>query len=136
MVGFRFHWAGHLNTWGWRSVHFCLSCCFTVSGAKIQSMASRESFHTASRSRPNVEAASWYSWDKSVEKTPLSSVCKDRKTIKVIHGTWNFDFATIKCHLRFYDIVVVFYKGTSNLHISLLIMKSTTQSCGTGYVTT
>lgn len=69
----------HFNTWGFISAHFCLSCCLTPPCAKMQSMACWDRFHTASRLRPNVEAASWYSWDKSVQKTPLSSVCNKHK---------------------------------------------------------
>lgn len=82
----------HVNTRGFRSAHFCLSCCFTPSCAKMQSMACWESVHAASRLRPKVDAASWYSWDRSVQKTPLSSVCN---TIKRNISHVNFDFSTV-----------------------------------------
>lgn len=87
MTVFRVRGADHSNTWGFRRAHFCLSCCLTPSSAKMQSMARWERFHTDSRLRPKVEAASWYSWDKSVQKTPLSSVCNVIKR-NISHATF------------------------------------------------
>lgn len=121
MVGFRFHWTVHLNTWGCISIHFCLSCCFTVSGAKIQSMACWESFQTASRLRPNVEAASWYSWDKSVQKTPLSSVCNVTRNKN--HSWWTLIYSTLSVSCCF--VFKTFKRGYS-IDYSLLVMRSTT----------
>lgn len=87
MTVFRVRGADHSNTWGFRRAHFCLSCCLTLSSAKMQSMARWERYHTDSRLRPKVEAASWYSWDKSVQKTPLSSVCNVIKR-NISHATF------------------------------------------------
>lgn len=60
--------------WGFNSAHLCSRLCFKASGAKLYWIACWERDHMASWLRPNVDAAKWYSWERSVQNTPLSSV--------------------------------------------------------------
>lgn len=64
---------------GFNSAHLCSNVCFKASGAKLQWIACWERAHTASWLRPNVDAAKWYSWERSVQNTPLSSVWVEKE---------------------------------------------------------
>ena len=63
------------SIWGLHNFHFSLSFSFDCSSQKAESILDNESRQRSLGWRSKVDAASWYSSDKDVLNTPLSSVC-------------------------------------------------------------